>query len=103
MTTSLAIGLVKLGHPQPDSNLSLEENRGSPVATSTYIPLSKVFQYSFEKARSVSFSWVTAYCSGVSFFFSSSFVGFGYLLSSIIGFSAFLTSIWQYPLGCFFK
>ncbi|GLP15712.1 hypothetical protein HpBGD68_15070 [Helicobacter pylori] len=30
----LLIGLEKLGHPQPESYLSAEENNGSPVVTS---------------------------------------------------------------------
>ena len=32
------MGFVKLGHPQPESYLSFEENKGSPVVISTYIP-----------------------------------------------------------------
>ena len=31
----LSIGLEKLGHPQPESNLSVEINKGSPVVIST--------------------------------------------------------------------
>ena len=33
-------GFVKLGHPQPESNLSLDENNTSPLTMSTYIPSS---------------------------------------------------------------
>src|SRR2546428_14024460 len=40
-------GLVKLGHPVPDSNLSSEEKRGSPDTTRTESPAPRVFQYSF--------------------------------------------------------
>jgi hypothetical protein len=34
-TRSGSIGCVKLGQPVPDSNLSSDENSGSPVTTST--------------------------------------------------------------------
>jgi len=34
-------GLVKLGQPQPESNLSAELNRGSPLTMSTYMPSSE--------------------------------------------------------------
>lgn len=30
-----AIGRVNAGHPHPESNLSFEENNGSPLAAST--------------------------------------------------------------------
>jgi hypothetical protein len=30
-----SIGLVKLGHPQPDSNLSVDAKSGSPETMST--------------------------------------------------------------------
>ena len=33
-----SIGLSKLGHPVPESNLSIDANKGSPETTSTYIP-----------------------------------------------------------------
>ncbi len=33
-----ATGLVKLGQPVPDSNLSAEENSGSPQQTQAYVP-----------------------------------------------------------------
>ena len=35
ITKLLSIGLEKLGHPQPESNLSVEMNKGSPVVIST--------------------------------------------------------------------
>ena len=35
LTISLAIGLAKLGQPQPDENLSVEVKSGSLVAMST--------------------------------------------------------------------
>ena len=35
ITKLLSIGLEKLGHPQPESNLSVEINKGSPVVIST--------------------------------------------------------------------
>jgi hypothetical protein len=34
-TLAGSIGLVKLGHPQPDSNLSDDANSGSPETIST--------------------------------------------------------------------
>jgi len=34
-TTFFSMGLVKLGHPVPDLNLSVELNRGSPETMST--------------------------------------------------------------------
>jgi hypothetical protein len=34
-TLAGSIGLVKLGQPVPESNLSSEENSGSPLAMST--------------------------------------------------------------------
>ena len=35
LTLAGSIGLVKLGQPQPDSNLSAEANSGSPETMST--------------------------------------------------------------------
>jgi hypothetical protein len=35
LTCAGSIGLVKLGQPQPDSNLSAEANSGSPETMST--------------------------------------------------------------------
>jgi hypothetical protein len=35
LTFAGSIGLVKLGQPQPDSNLSAEANSGSPETMST--------------------------------------------------------------------
>jgi hypothetical protein len=35
VTASASMGLVKLGHPVPLSNLSIEVNRGWPETTST--------------------------------------------------------------------
>ena len=43
-------GRLKLGHPVPESYLSLLLNNGSPVFTSTYIPALFSFQYSLLKA-----------------------------------------------------
>ena len=40
-------GLVKLGQPQPESNLSSELNSGWPDTTSTYRPGTWLSQYSF--------------------------------------------------------
>ncbi len=34
-TNDASIGLVKLGHPVPESNLSVDENSGVPSITST--------------------------------------------------------------------
>jgi hypothetical protein len=34
-TFCFSSGFVKLGQPVPDSNLSIEENSGSPLVTST--------------------------------------------------------------------
>ena len=64
---------VKLGHPLPDANLSVEEKRTSPETTSTYKPSFLLFQYSFSNGRSVPSSCVTWYCNGVSFSLSAAF------------------------------
>src|SRR5690606_29460104 len=66
-----SIGLVKLGQPQPDSYLSEEAKRGSPDTISTYMPGSLLCRCSPVPGRSVAFSWVTLYCSGVSFAMAS--------------------------------
>lgn len=52
-------GRVKLGHPVPESNLSVELKSGSPDTISMYIPSFLLFQNSLSKAGSVPFSWVT--------------------------------------------
>src|SRR3546814_16019908 len=65
-TLAGTIGLVKLGQPQPDSNLSEEANSGSPETMSTQRPASLLSLYSPVKGRSVALSWVTRYCSGVN-------------------------------------
>ena len=44
--TSGETGFENAGQPQPESNLSSEENRTSPSTTSTYIPSSKKSSYS---------------------------------------------------------
>ena len=60
------IALIAAGQPQPLSYLSVEENSGSPVTMSTYMPISNSSQYSPVNARSVPLSCVTRYCSSVS-------------------------------------
>ena len=60
------MGFEKAGQPQPLSNLSVEENSGSPVTMSTYMPFSNLSQNSFAKGASVPLSCVTLYCSAVS-------------------------------------
>jgi hypothetical protein len=72
MTLSRTTGRVKLGHPVPESNLSRDENSGSPVATSTYKPASWLSQNSLWNGGSVASRWVTSYCMAVRRFFSSS-------------------------------
>ena len=49
-------GLVKLGQPVPESNLSMEIKSGSPETMSTYMPSFLLSQYSFLKGGSVPFS-----------------------------------------------
>src|ERR1700722_9892812 len=72
-------GRVKLGHPVPDSNLSCEENSGSPVATSTYRPAAWLFQKSLWNGGSVAPSCVTSYCNGVRRAFRSASDGLTYV------------------------
>src|SRR5262245_26914357 len=71
-------GWVKLGHPVPESNLSVELNSGSPVVTSTYSPRSWLSQNSFRNGGSVPAFCVTSYCAEVSFFLRSACEGFVY-------------------------
>ena len=56
LTDCWSMGRVKLGQPQPESNLSLDENNGVPSTTSTYMPLRCSSQYSFLNGGSVGFS-----------------------------------------------
>ena len=104
LTTFFEIGLVKLGQPVPESYLSFDENRGTPVTTSTYMPSSLLSWYSFLKGWSVLHCIATEYCSSVSFSSISLSSGTLYLLSSITiffsliffkGSSARPKSIWQ--------
>src|SRR6516162_6921773 len=73
-------GCVKLGQPVPESNLSVELNSGSPVATSTYSPGSWLFQNSLRNGGSVPAFCVISNCIGVSSFLSSAADGFLYCL-----------------------
>src|SRR5699024_8882004 len=77
-----SFGLVNLGHTQSDWNLFFDDNNNLAEMTSTYIPSFSLFLYSFWKGLSVSFSWVTWYCSGVNFSFN--------ILSSHFGRQLFL-------------
>ena len=63
---SSSIARKKLGQPQPESNLASETNNFLPQQTHWYVPASFVFQYAPVKARSVPFSRVMRYSSGVS-------------------------------------
>src|SRR5262249_4338799 len=59
-------GAVKLGQPQPESNLASDSNRGWPHPAQTQGPGFVSYSYSPENGRSVAFSRSTAYCIGVS-------------------------------------
>src|SRR4029078_7172634 len=65
-TLSPVDGLVKLGQPVPDSNLSSESNSVLPQQTQRYIPGSFDCAYLPVNAGSVPFCRVIRYCSGVS-------------------------------------
>src|SRR5215475_15338032 len=59
-------GCVKLGQPQPESNLASDSNRVWPQPAHIYVPGRFSCSYSPENGRSVAFSRSTAYCIGVS-------------------------------------
>src|SRR5438132_11602487 len=73
-TLSYASGAEKLGQPVPESNFVSDVKSGLPHATQRYVPFSFVLSYSPVNGRSVPFSRVTWYCSGVSSRFHSSSV-----------------------------
>src|SRR5258706_10299479 len=81
------MGLVKLGQPHPDSNLSDEANSGSPHTISTYIPGLSLSRYAPVPGASVPLFCVTRYCSGGGFRGASSL-----LLNSRIGLSGVIDS-----------
>src|SRR4029078_4981061 len=84
LTWAGSIGLVKLGQPHPDSNLSDEANNGSPETTSTYMPCCLLLIYSPLPGNSVPFCCVTRYCSGESLAIAAgflSYVGIFFLLT----------------------
>jgi hypothetical protein len=68
----ILVGLVKLGHPVPESNLSSDLKRAFPQHTHLYIPFSLDETYCPVNGISVSFFLVTRYCSGVRFLFHCS-------------------------------
>ena len=65
-TASASFGSVKLGQPEPDSNLVVGVEQLGAAAAQRKTPSSWLFQYSPVKARSVPASRRTWYCSGVS-------------------------------------
>src|SRR5205085_11289921 len=65
-TWSSAAGAVKLGQPQPESNLASDSNSVWPQPAQTYVPFRCSCSYSPENGRSVAFSRSTAYCIGVN-------------------------------------
>src|SRR5512143_1647795 len=69
---SFATGLVKLGQPVPDSNLSSELKRSRSQHTHLYVPFWWLSQYALSNGRSVPFFLVTLNCSGLRSFFHSS-------------------------------
>src|SRR5688500_191372 len=65
----------KAGQPEPESYLVSEAKSSAPQATQAYMPAALWSKYLFLKGCSVPFITQTLYCSGVSFFLSSSGVG----------------------------
>src|SRR3989338_5106197 len=63
---------LKLGQPDPESNLVLDEKSASPHPAQVYIPSFLLSQNLPVNAGSVPFSLKTRYCSGESFDFQSS-------------------------------
>src|SRR5258708_14706517 len=61
-----AAGCVKLGQPQPESNLASDSNSVCPQPAQIYVPGVCSCSYSPENGRSVAFSRSTAYCIGVN-------------------------------------
>src|ERR1700752_4963188 len=57
-------GAVKLGQPQPESNLASDSNSVWPQPAQVEVPLRCSCSYSPENGRSVAFSRSTAYCIG---------------------------------------
>src|SRR6266705_2579299 len=82
-TFSATAGWLKLGQPQPASNLVSDANSSVPQPTQRYWPSRSLFQYSPVNGRSVPFCRVTRYCSGASWAFHSASV---FLTLSTIGF-----------------
>src|SRR5256885_2177367 len=90
------VGLKKLGHPHPESNLLSDSNKGVPQQTQVYSPRSLEFQNSPVNARSVAPSRVTLYCvsfnrssqNDFGWFFQSMLVTIAQAGGTIHGFSA---------------
>ena len=80
-TRSGSTGRVKLGQPVPESNLSRELKRGSPLAMSTYSPASWLSQKRLRKGGSVAAFCVTSYSRRDRRFRSSVSEGFSYVVS----------------------
>src|SRR3954468_16015996 len=59
-------GAVKLGQPQPESNLASDSNRVWAQPAQVWGPVGCSCSYSPENGRSVAFSRSTAYCIGVN-------------------------------------
>src|SRR3954454_19596837 len=84
-------GAVKLGQPQPESNLASESNSVWPQPAQVYVPWRCSCSYSPENGRSVAFSRSTAYCIGVnSRRHSASLFSTFAVLVSVIGFPLFV-------------
>jgi len=92
-TESLFKGWKKLGQPLPDSKLRRGSEERFPldhIHIETRLVVVPVF---VAKARSVPFSQVTAYCSGVSFLFQFVLVHGGLLFGFGFGFRLFVRGI----------
>lgn len=86
VTRSAIVGVVKLGHPLPDSNLVSDENSSAPHPPHRYVPSSWQSTYFPVNARSVPPPRSTAYCSGVSVArHSSSVLSISGLIPQIVG------------------
>src|ERR1051325_8428166 len=71
-------GRVKLGQPVPESNLSSDENSGSPETEAAEMPGWWLFQYSLRNGGSVPSCCDTSYWSSLSCFLSSASDGLVY-------------------------